>query len=77
VHISPDLVHNSLLSVGQLCGSGCDITFNKEQVAVLKDGHGLMLGSRDPQSILWKVDLKKKTKSVQQAECNHAHETSN
>jgi hypothetical protein len=72
-HTLPGLVHNSLISVGHLCGSRCDITFNKEHVTVLKDGKCVLLGSRDSQSRLWRVDLK----SVQQAELNHAHEISN
>jgi hypothetical protein len=76
-HILPGLVHNSLISVGQQRDSGCDIMFNKEQVTVLKDGKCVIVGSRDPPSRLWRVDLKNKPKSVPQAECNHAHETSN
>jgi hypothetical protein len=67
-HILPGLVHNSLISVGQLCNNGCDATFTREQVTVSRD--------RDPRSRLWRVDLKKKfeTKHVQ---CNHAHDSSN
>jgi hypothetical protein len=74
-HILPGLVHNSLISVGKLCDSGCDITFTQEQVTVSRDGTCVMYGSRDPRSRLWRVDLKKKfeTKNVQ---CNHAHDKS-
>jgi hypothetical protein len=36
-----------------------------------------MLGSREPHSRLWRVDLEKRVKSVHKSECNHAHETSN
>jgi hypothetical protein len=69
-------VHNSLISVGQLCDSGYDVTFTQEQVTVSRDGKCVMYGSRDPRSRLWRVDLKKKfeTKNVQ---CNHAHDNSN
>jgi hypothetical protein len=75
-HILPGRVHNSLISVGQLCDSGCDVTFTQEQVTVLRDGKCVMYGSRDPRSRLWRVNLKKKfeTKHVQ---CNHAHDNSN
>jgi hypothetical protein len=75
-HILPGLVHNSLISVGQLCDSGCDLTFTQEQVTVSRDGTCVMYGSRDPRSRLWRVDLEKKieTKNVQ---CNHAHDNSN
>jgi hypothetical protein len=71
-HVFPGLVHNSLIYAGQLCDSGCDITFKKEQVYVMKDGKCAMLGSQDPRSSLWRVDLKK-PKSTLQPACNHAH----
>jgi hypothetical protein len=58
VHIFPGLVHNSLVSVGQLCDSGCKITFTRERVEVTKDGQFVMLGLRDPQSRLCRVNLK-------------------
>jgi hypothetical protein len=74
--VLPGFVHNSLIYVGQLCDSGCDVTFKKEAVSVMKDGKCVMLGSRDPCSSLWRVDLKKSKAAVQSA-CNHAHETSN
>jgi hypothetical protein len=75
-HILPGLVHNSIISVGQLCDSGCDVTFTQEQVTVSRDGKCVMYGSCDPRSRLWRVDLTKKfeTKNVQ---CNHAHDNSN
>jgi hypothetical protein len=75
-HILLGLVHSSLISVGQLCDSGCDVTFTQEQVTVSRDGKCVMYGSRDPRLRLWRVDLKKKceTKNVQ---CNHAHDNSN
>jgi hypothetical protein len=47
-HVLPGLVHNLLISVGQLCDNGCDVTFKKEAVSVMKDGKCVMLGSRDP-----------------------------
>jgi hypothetical protein len=33
-HILPGLVHNSLISVGQLCDNGCSVTFTQEQVTI-------------------------------------------
>jgi hypothetical protein len=41
-HILPGLVHNSLISVGQLCDSGCNIIFTKDNVEVKKDGKSVM-----------------------------------
>jgi hypothetical protein len=73
-HILPGLVHNSLISVGQLCDNGCSVTFTQDQVTVSKNGKHLMYGSQDPKSRLWRVNLKQKfeTKHVQ---CNHALKT--
>jgi hypothetical protein len=59
-HILPGLVHNSLISVGQLCDNGCDVTFTQEQVTLSRDGKCVMYGSRHPRSRLWRVDLKNK-----------------
>jgi hypothetical protein len=75
-HILPGLVHNLLISVGQLCDNGCNITFTQEKVTVSRDGKCVMYGCRDPRLRLWRVNLKQKfeTKHVQ---CNHAHDKSN
>jgi hypothetical protein len=75
-HILPGLVHNSLISVGQLYDNGCSVNFTQEQVTVSKNGKCVMYGSRDPRSRLWRVYLKQifETKQVQ---CNHAHDNSN
>jgi hypothetical protein len=35
VHIIPDLASHTLLSIGQLCDAGCDVTFNANAVIVL------------------------------------------
>jgi hypothetical protein len=59
-HILPELVHNSLISVGQLCDNGCSVTFTQHQVTVSKNEKCVMYGSRDPKSRLWRVDLKQK-----------------
>jgi hypothetical protein len=37
-HILPGLVHNSLISVGQLCDKECSVTFTQDQVTVSKNG---------------------------------------
>jgi hypothetical protein len=77
VHILPGLVHNSLISVRQLCYSGYDITFIREKLEVMKDGHCVMSDLRDPQSRIWRVNLKEVAKPVCKAEFKHAHENSN
>jgi hypothetical protein len=75
-HILPGLVHNSLISVGQLCDNGCSVTFTQDQVTVSKDKKCVMYGSRDPKSRLWRVDLKKRFET-NQVQCNHAHDNNN
>jgi hypothetical protein len=37
MHILPGLVHNSIISVGQLCANGCSVTFTQDQVTVSKN----------------------------------------
>jgi hypothetical protein len=75
-HILPGLVHNSLISVGQLSDNGCNVTFTQEQVTVSKNGKCVMHGYRDPRSRLWRVDLKQKFET-KQVQYNHAHDNSN
>jgi hypothetical protein len=47
-HILPGLVHNSLISVGQLCHNGCSVTFTQDQVTVSINEKCVAYGSRDP-----------------------------
>jgi hypothetical protein len=75
-HILLGIVHNSLISVGQLCDNGCSVTFTQEQVTVSKNGKCVMYGSRDPKSRLWRVNLKQRVET-KQVQCNHAHDNSN
>jgi hypothetical protein len=76
-HILPGLVHNSLISVGQLCDSGCDVIFTRDKVEVNNDGESVMSGVNNQQSRLGRVDLKEAPKSNYKTACNHAHKTSN
>jgi hypothetical protein len=57
-HILPGLVHNSLISVGQLCDNDCSVTFTQDQVLVSRNKKNVMYGSRDPKSRLWRFNLK-------------------
>jgi hypothetical protein len=72
-HILPGLVHNSLISVGQLCDNEYSVTFTQDQVTVSRNGKNVMNGSRDPKSRLWQVNLKQKMKT-EIVQCNHAHD---
>jgi hypothetical protein len=75
-HILPGLVHNSLISVGQLCDNGCSVTFTHDQVTVTKNKECVMRRSRDPKSRLWRVNLKQKFEKLE-IQCNHAHDNNN
>jgi hypothetical protein len=74
--ILPGLVHNSLISVGQLCDNECSVTFTPDQVTVSRSEKDVMYGSRDPKSRLWRVNLKQKMKP-EIVQCNHAHDNNN
>jgi hypothetical protein len=74
--ILPGLVHNSLISVGQLCDNECSVTFTQDQVTVSRNGKDGMYRSRDPKSRLWRVNLKQKM-NTKIAQCNHAHGNNN
>jgi hypothetical protein len=52
-------VHNSLISVGKLCDSGCDIIFTQYKVEVIKNGESVMSGLRDQKLQLLQVAYKK------------------
>jgi hypothetical protein len=75
-HVIPGRVHNSLISVGQLCDNGCSVTFTQDQVTVSKNERCVMYGSRDPTSRLWRVNLKQKFEK-NEVRCNHAHDNNN
>jgi hypothetical protein len=75
-HILPGLVHNSLISVGQLCDNGCSVTFTQDQVTVSRNGKNVMNRSRDLKSRLWRVNLKQKMKP-ELVKCDHAHDNNN
>jgi hypothetical protein len=75
-HILPGLVHNSLISVGQLCDNGCIVTFTHDQVTVTKNKKSVMHGSRDPKSRLWRVNLTQKSE-IHETQCNHTHGNNN
>jgi hypothetical protein len=57
-HILPGLAQHSLLSVGQMCESGCSVTFTATE-ATLKNGESTILtGQRYKNSGTWRVPLK-------------------
>jgi hypothetical protein len=75
-NILPGLVHNSLISVGQLCDYEYSVTFTQDKVTVSRNGKDVMYGSRDPKSRLWRVNLEQKM-NTKIAQCKHAHDNNN
>jgi hypothetical protein len=56
-HILPGLAQRSLLSVGQMCDSGCSVTFTAAEVTVKNGESTILTGLRDQDSGLWSVPL--------------------
>ncbi len=56
-HIVPDLTSHSLLSIGQLCDSGCDVIFTAGSVEVYFDDALILQGYRSTATNLWHVNL--------------------
>jgi hypothetical protein len=50
-------MQSSLVSIGQLCDTGCITTFDKDTVNIRKDGTVILQGTRDPTTGLWTVNL--------------------
>jgi hypothetical protein len=58
-HVFPGLAHHSLLSVGQLCGEGYILTFQRDTVTICNsDNAKLLTGPRDDTTGLWRINLK-------------------
>jgi hypothetical protein len=57
VHIVPELQSLSLISMGQLCDSGCSITFDADTVRVTYDNVIVLSGTRTTKTKLWHLDL--------------------
>jgi hypothetical protein len=56
-HILPGLAQHSLLYVGEMCDSGCAVTFISNKFAVTHGATKILTGQRDKDSGLWRVPL--------------------
>jgi hypothetical protein len=56
-HIFPALSASPLISIGQLCDSGCTAAFTAHDVSIKLDGQIILTGVRSPFTRLWSVDL--------------------
>ena len=55
VHVFPSLASGSLMSIGQLCDSGCTATFTNTSAIVTHNGKPVITGLRNPTSKLWEL----------------------
>ena len=58
-HVVPALTDQSLISIGQLCDSGCDVTFNATSVNVTLEGNPIFSGTRNATTKLWNLTAPK------------------
>jgi hypothetical protein len=60
-HILPGLNQHPLLYVGQICESGCTVTFTANKIAVTNGATTILTGQRDKDSFLWRAPLANST----------------
>jgi hypothetical protein len=56
-HIFPSITDHSLVSIGQLCDSGCLATFDAATVTVTHEDRIVLQGQRDDTTKLWTVPI--------------------
>ena len=56
-HIVPDLSCRPLLSMGQLCDAGCNVSFDTHSVIVTFRGQTVLTGIRKSDTRLWEIAL--------------------
>ena len=59
--IYPDLMNESLLSIGQLCDDDCCAIFDKKKMYVIKENKVILQGDRNQRDRLWDVILPSKS----------------
>jgi hypothetical protein len=57
VHIVPALAYHSLISIGQLCDAGCDVTFDAHSATVRYNKQIVLTGQRTATTKLWHLQL--------------------
>ena len=80
-HIVPGIKPNSLISIGQLCDSGCIATLNAETADISFEGNTILTGIRNPTSGLWQTDLQPQSPPISSLtkpvySCNALHPAS-
>jgi hypothetical protein len=77
-HVSPSMVNNSLLSVGQLCNEGYSVTFKIDGVTIFKSiGKEILKGNIYLDTVLWHINLRKDIPHNPIAAANNVYELRN
>jgi hypothetical protein len=72
------MANHSLLSVGQLCNEGYIVTFRNDSVTICDPKEFQILsGTRDLDTGLWRINLRKYDQHVQQPVANNVYELRN
>jgi hypothetical protein len=70
--------NNSLLSVGQLCNEGYNVTFKIDGVTIFnRSGKEILKGNRDLGTLLWRINLRKEDPHTPIATSNNVYELRN
>jgi hypothetical protein len=77
-HVFPGMANHSLISVGQLCNEGYIVTFRNTSVTIC-DPHEFQIlsGARDLDTGLWRINLRKDNRQLQQSVSNNVYELRN
>ena len=57
VHVVPDLVHSSLVSIRELCKAECQVKYNGDCVKAIYDKKVVWRGVKEPTTDLWVLPL--------------------
>jgi hypothetical protein len=77
-HVSPEIAHHSLLSVGQLCDEGYIVTFKQYTVTSCNsESSKLLSGPQDVNTGLWRINLKQTNKNIHDPIANNVYELRN
>ena len=73
-HLLPGLTHISLISIGKLCDTGFQATFDQTSVNITNHGDTIMTGHHDFTTGLWHIPLTMRD-ATQPQQINSAYQT--
>ena len=57
IYIFPKMKTAPLILLGVLCDDGCTMTLDKQDTSVHKNGHEIMKGTKNRETVMWEVPL--------------------